>query len=132
MHVRGVRGAITVEENTAGAIHGAARELLEEIVASNHVETDEIAAAIFTVTPDLTAAFPAEAARQMGWSAVPLLSAVEIGVPGALPRCLRVLLLWNTPRAQAEVTHVYLRGAQALRPDLNNQAREASRPAEGG
>ncbi len=120
MPVRGVRGAITVEANTAEAIREATRTLLTEMVRANQIETDAIAAVIFTLTTDLNAAFPAEGARQMGWTAVPLLSSTEITVPGALERCLRVLMLVNTPRAQEEIAHVYLRGAEVLRPDLNS------------
>lgn len=126
MHVRGVRGAITVESNTAEAIREATRTLLAEMARANQVETDEIAAVIFTLTPDLNAAFPAEGARQMGWTAVPLLSSPEIAVPGALERCLRVLMLVNSPRAQGEIAHVYMRGAEALRPDLNPHLRHAA------
>ncbi|MDI6772090.1 MAG: chorismate mutase [bacterium] len=118
MHVRGVRGAITVESNTAEAIREATRTLLAEMVRANNVETDEIAAVIFTLTTDLNATFPAEGARQMGWTAVPLLSSTEIAVPGALERCLRVLMLVNTPRAQGEIVHIYMRGAEVLRPDI--------------
>lgn len=125
MHVRGVRGAITVESNTAEAIREATRALLAEMARANQVETDEIAAVIFTLTTDLNAAFPAEGARQMGWTAVPLLSSPEIAVPGALERCLRVLMLVNSPRAQGEIAHVYMRGAEVLRPDLNPHFRHA-------
>lgn len=126
MHVRGVRGAITVESNTAEAIHEATRVLLDKMVRANHVETDEIAAVIFTLTADLDAAFPAEGARQMGWTAVPLLSSTEITVPGALELCLRVLMLVNTPGAQGEIAHVYMRGAEVLRPDINPHLRHAA------
>ena len=122
MHIRGIRGAITVEANRDGAILEATRRLLEEIVRANDVDADEIAAIIFTATPDLNATFPAEAARQLGWQAVPLMSAIEMNVPGALPRCVRVLVLWNTPRAQAEIVHVYLDGAETLRPDLTSKS----------
>jgi chorismate mutase len=118
MHIRGIRGATTADANTEAAILNATQELLHEMVAANRVETDEIAALIFTCSPDLTAAFPAEAARQMNWTAVPLLSATEIAVPGGLPRCIRVLMLWNTPGTQSEIVHTYLRGAVGLRPDL--------------
>jgi chorismate mutase len=118
MHVRGIRGAITAEANAVEAMLEATRELLAEMVRANEVEPDEIAAVFFAVTPDLNAAYPAEAARQMGWHAVPLLSFADIGVSGALPRCIRILMLWNTPRTQEEVVHVYLRNAEALRPDL--------------
>ncbi len=118
MHVRGIRGATTVEENSEEAILGATRELLEQMAEANNVEPDELAAVLFTVTSDLAAAFPAEAARQLNWASVPLMSATEVNVPGALPRCIRVLMLWNAARSQEQITHVYLRRATALRPDL--------------
>ncbi|MDR7518341.1 MAG: chorismate mutase [Armatimonadota bacterium] len=118
MHVRGIRGATTAVANSADAIQDATRELLLAVVRANQVESDEIAAVFFTATPDLNATYPAEAARQLGWQTVPLLSFADLAVPGSLPRCIRVLLLWNTPRAQEEVVHVYLRGAEVLRPDL--------------
>ena len=118
MPCRGIRGATTVETDTAGAILAATRELLVSIVETNGVRAEDIASALFTVTEDLTAAFPAQAARGMGWRHVPLLDALEIPVPGSLPRCVRVLIHWNTDRSQAEIRHVYLRGAASLRPDL--------------
>lgn len=126
MHIRGIRGAITVEANEERAILEATRRLLGEIVRANDVDADEIAAVIFTATPDLNAAFPAEAARQLGWQAVPLMSATEMDVPGALPRCVRVLVMWNTPMAQEEIVHVYLDGAETLRPDLKPRSADAS------
>jgi chorismate mutase len=119
MPCRGIRGATTAEANTAEAILSATAELLAHIVQANSLATEELASAFFTVTPDLDAAFPAQAARQIGWRQVPLLDALEIPVPGSLPRCVRVLLHWNTDRSQAEVRHVYLRGAAGLRPDLD-------------
>lgn len=130
MHLRGIRGAVTAEANTERAILDATRGLLTEMVRANQLEPDEVAAVFFTVTADLNATFPAEAARQMGWSAVALLSGVEMDVPGALPRCIRVLLLWNTPRTQEEVVHVYLDQAQGLRPDRSEPRRHIA--ASGG
>ncbi len=119
--VRGIRGAITVEEDTPEAIHAATRELLREIVAQNGIESfEEFAAIIFTVTEDLSSAFPAEAARQLGMHRVPLLSAREVPVPGSLPRVIRVLALWNTEKPQDAIRHVYLREAKKLRPDLES------------
>lgn len=118
MHLRGIRGATTAAANTEAAILNATQELLHEMTAANRVEADEMAAIIFTCTPDLTMAFPAEAARLMNWTAVPLLSATEMAVPNSVPRCIRVLILWNTPGAQSEIVHTYLRGAVGLRPDL--------------
>jgi len=118
MPCRGIRGATTIETDTPAAILSATRELLSRIVEANGVAAEKIASAVFTATPDLTAAFPAQAAREMGWQHVPLLDAQEIAVPGSLPRCVRVLIHWNTDKAQAEIRHVYLRGAASLRPDL--------------
>jgi chorismate mutase len=115
---RGIRGATTVEADSAAAILEATHELLVRIVAANGVDAEDVASAFFTVTPDLTAAFPARAARDMGWRHVALLDAQEIPVPGSLPRCVRVLVHWNTAKPQAEIHHVYLRGAASLRPDL--------------
>lgn len=118
MFCRGVRGATTVDANTAEAIMEATRELLTRIVEVNGIAVEDVASAFFTVTGDLTAAFPAQAARQLGWRHVALLDAQEMAVPGSLPRCIRVLIHWNTSVPQAEVRHVYLRGAATLRRDL--------------
>ncbi len=118
MPSRGIRGAITVAENTPDAILEATRELLEAIVAANSVRPEDIASAIFTVTPDLTEAFPPAAAREMGWHHVPLLTAVEMDAPNGLPRCIRTLIHWNTERPIYDIRHVYLRDAVRLRPDL--------------
>ncbi len=119
MRFRGIRGAVTVDANTERAIMDATSELLDKMVRANSVDADDIAGVLFTVTPDLTACFPAEAGRRLsGWSQVPLLCAQEIPVPGALPRCVRVLMLVNTTKTAGEVQHVYLRGAEQLRPDL--------------
>ncbi|MGE5561652.1 MAG: chorismate mutase [Chloroflexota bacterium] len=121
--VRGIRGATTVEADDREAILDATRELLTAMVTENAVATGDIAAALFTVTEDITAAFPAAAARDLGWDLVPLLDAREIPVPGALARCIRVLLLVNTERGQAEISHVYLKKASALREDLRGGRR---------
>jgi chorismate mutase len=115
---RGIRGATTVEVDTAEAILAATAELLAQLVEANQVDPRDVASAQFTVTPDLTAAFPARAARDLGWRQVPLLDAQEIPVPGSLARCVRVLVHWNTDKLQSEIRHVYLRGAAELRPDL--------------
>jgi chorismate mutase len=117
MGIRGIRGATTVDENDAKAILEATRELLVMMERENDLAAEDLAAAWFTVTPDLDAAFPAAAARDLGWRQVPLMDAQEIPVSGSLPRCIRVLLLWNTDRAQDAVRHVYLAGARVLRPD---------------
>jgi chorismate mutase len=115
---RGIRGATSVDANDAQAIAAATRELLACIVTANDVAVTDVASAIFTATPDLDAAYPALAAREMGWSNVPLLCMQEMAVVGSLPRCIRVLLLWNTDRSADQVQHVYLHQARVLRPDL--------------
>lgn len=119
MSIRGIRGATTVTENEVDEILQATRELLEAIVKENvSMRPEDIGSAIFTVTEDLTATFPAQAARQMGWSMVPMMCALEIPVPGSLPKVIRVLVHWNTETPQGEIKHVYLRNAVKLRPDL--------------
>ncbi len=115
---RGVRGATVAGANTAEAIVEATRELLERMVAANGIDPADIASALFTVTPDLNAAFPAAAARALGWLDVPLMCAQEIDVPGGLARTIRVLIHWNTPVPQQAIQHVYLNGAEVLRPDI--------------
>lgn len=117
MFVRAIRGATTVERNDKEEILGAAEELLEEIVRRNELNPDDIASAFFTVTTDLNAGFPTEAARRRGWTMVPMMCATEIPVPGSLPRCIRVMIHVNTTKRQDEIRHVYLRRAVALRPD---------------
>jgi chorismate mutase len=124
MLCRGIRGATTAESDTAAAILEATRELLAHIVAANGLAAEDVAGAFFTTTHDLTAAFPARAARDLGWGQAALLDAQEIPVPGSLPRCVRVLILWNTEKPQAEICHVYLRDAVALRPDLKRGDQE--------
>ena len=116
--VRAVRGAITVAADDPALVLDATRELLAEMLARNGVREEELISAVFTVTADLTAAFPARAARELGWTDVPLLCAVEIPVPDALPRCIRALLHVHSALPRSGVAHVYLRGAAALRPDL--------------
>ncbi|PWH16599.1 MAG: chorismate mutase [Anaerolineae bacterium] len=119
MTTRGIRGAITVEADQPELILAATRELLEAILQANAGMTPaDIASAFFTVTADLSSTFPAQAAREMGWSQVPMMCAREIPVPGSLPRVIRVMVHWNTDRHQNEIVHVYLREAVRLRPDL--------------
>ncbi|MEY3458293.1 MAG: Chorismate mutase AroH [Planctomycetota bacterium] len=121
MSVRGIRGATTVQQDTPDLIRAAARELMEEILSRNQItDFDEVISAVFTTTPDLVSAFPAEAARAMGMNFVPLLCAQEIPVPGSMPRCLRILLHVNTSRTPQEIEHVYLHDAKRLRPDLRS------------
>ena len=120
MPVRGVRGAITAAANQPADITEATRELLAAILAANPgLQPQDLASALFTVTEDLSAAYPAAAARELGWTDVPLISAREIPVPGGLERCIRVLLHWNTDLPQSAIRHVYLGAAAALRPDLD-------------
>ncbi len=113
----GVRGAITVEANTPDAIRSATHELLHALVEANQIDVNDIGAVFFTTTVDLNAEYPAVAARELGWHDVAILCGHEMAVPGGLPMCLRVLVLWNTTRSPQQIRHVYLREAQALRPD---------------
>ncbi|MCX7617298.1 MAG: chorismate mutase [Tepidiforma sp.] len=118
MPVRGVRGATTVDRNQKEEILERTRELLVHMVEANGIRTEDIASAWLTTTPDVYAEFPAVAARQLGWTQVPLMQSHEMSVPGMLPLCIRVLLHWNTDKAQSEIRHIYLREAARLRPDL--------------
>jgi chorismate mutase len=117
MPVRGIRGATTVARNEPTAIYEATLELLETIVKLNGVRPDDVGYISFTVTEDLDASFPADAARAgLGWTNVPLICGREIPVPGALGMCIRVLVAWNTAKTQGEVRHAFLHGARVLRP----------------
>jgi len=119
MAFRGVRGATTVEHNSRDEILTATRQLLALMIRQNDIRGEDVASAVFSATVDLNAEFPALAARQLGWLDVPLLCTHEMSVPGALPRCIRVLIHWNTDKQQNEVTHVYVKEATRLRPDLS-------------
>ncbi len=114
---RGVRGATTAQENTRDQILLESRRLLALMIRLNGIEADDVASVIFSVTADLNAEFPAFAARQLGWMQVPLLCTNEIDVPGALGRCIRVLINWNTVKSPQDIQHVYVREATQLRPD---------------
>jgi chorismate mutase len=116
---RGVRGATTVESNSREAILTEARKLLALMIRFNDLQPEDVASAIFTLTTDLNAEFPALAARQLGWLDVPLLCSYEVDVPGSLRSCIRILVLWNTDKPQNEIRHVYIKDAQRLRPDLS-------------
>ncbi len=117
MATRGVRGATTVDSNDATAILERTLELLRVLVEQNGILPEDVASAVFTVTEDLDAEFPALAVRSLpGWDAVPLLCAREIAVPGSLGRGIRALLHWNTEKLQREILHAFLRGARELRP----------------
>lgn len=117
MMCRGVRGAITVSRDDETEVLEATRELLQTIVASNQMDPAHIASIYFSTTPDLTSTYPAYAARQLGWCDIALMCGHEMAVPSGLPRCLRVLIHWNTTRSSEEIVHVYLRDAKSLRPD---------------
>ena len=112
---RGLRGATTADSNTAEAIYSATREMLEYLIEANGIEERDVAMAYFTITPDLNAAFPAAAARQLGWNNTALMCATEIPVPDSLPSCVRVLILVNTEKEPQELKNVYLKGTEVLR-----------------
>ena len=112
---RGIRGATVAAENTAEAIYGATRELLSQLIEANEIEELDVAAAYFTMTPDLNACFPAAAARQLGWNTTALMGATEVDVPGSLNKCIRVLILLNTDKMPEDLVNLYLNGTAALR-----------------
>ena len=117
--LRGVRGAITIDDDQPDMILDATEELLREMLGANEISDFEtIGAIFFTTTPDLSSTFPAEAARRIGMSTVPLMCNQEIPVPGRLPRAIRVMMQINTVKSQGEIKHIYLREAKRLRPDL--------------
>lgn len=117
-HIRGIRGAISISKNTKNEIVSATMALLRKMAGMNKIKVEDIASVIFSVTKDLNAEFPAIAARKMGWKSTPLLCTYEVDVPGALARCIRVLMHVNSDKKQASVKHVYLMDAKKLRPDL--------------
>lgn len=123
MPVRGIRGATTADVDTPAAITEATRDLLEQLVAANDIDSAEVAFAYFTTTRDLVSEFPAKAARELGWLDVPLLCGHDMDVPlpnpRAVGRCIRILLLYNTDRPQSAMRHLYLRGAAAIKADLD-------------
>ncbi len=122
MAVRGIRGAITVGDDTPELILEATQELLSMIMIENpSMKTADICSAIFSLPEDLISVFPAKAARQMGWNEVPLFCTKEIPVPNSLPKCIRVLIHWNTELSQKQIKHVYLREAIRLRPDIASE-----------
>ena len=124
MLTRGVRGATTVEANSVEAIREATRELLAAMLKANEVHVEDVVSAFFTMTPDLNAEFPAAAAREdLDWTDVAMLCGHEMNKPGALPMCLRILLHVNTDKPASQISHIYLRGARVLRPDIESQLR---------
>ncbi|HJU68888.1 MAG TPA: chorismate mutase [Gemmatimonadaceae bacterium] len=126
-HLGAIRGATTAEQDEAAAVRSATAELLRRIVALNDLRPEDILSALFTVTPDLRSAFPAHAARELGWTDVAMLCTMEIPVPGAITRCVRVLLHVETTTPREHLRHVYLRGARSLRPEWADDAGEESR-----
>ncbi len=119
--VRGIRGATTVSENSQEAIMDATEELLNEMVAANSIQSEDIGAVFFTLTVDLDAEFPAVAARErLNWRLVPLINAIEVDRPGAMQKCIRVMLLLNTSQSQEDIRHIYLREAVVLRADITD------------
>jgi len=119
MLCRGVRGATTADANSRDAILTATRQLLALMIRINGIEPADVASALFSLTRDLDAEFPALAARQLGWLDVPLLCTYEVDVPGSLRRCVRIMIHWNTDKSQQEIQHVYIKEAVKLRPDLS-------------
>jgi chorismate mutase len=117
IYCRGIRGATTAVANTREAILEATRDMLARLIEANGLRPDDVASAIFSTTPDLNAEFPAVAARELGWLDTALFCTHEMAVPGSLPRCIRVLVHWNTTRRADEIVHVYIREASALRPE---------------
>jgi len=118
MMVRGIRGATTVDSNSREEILDATKELLASIIEANEIDHDHVASIIFTTTVDLNAEFPAVAAREEGWTDVALQCMHDMNVPGSLARCVRILMHVNTERSNADLQHIYLRGARRLRTDL--------------
>ncbi|PRX27465.1 chorismate mutase [Orenia metallireducens] len=116
--IRGIRGAITVENNDTEEILVATKELLEKVAEENGIIEDKIASIIFSMTSDLNQVFPAVAARELDWTNVPLFCVKELEIEGALSRCIRILIHYNTDKKQDQIKHIYLKGAKSLRPDL--------------
>lgn len=125
LKIRGVRGAISAEANTCDAILAAVDTLMRAIIAANALEEDDIASILFSTTPDLTACYPAKAVRDMGWTRVAMLGFQEMGVPDAVPYCIRVLIHWNTETAMESIKHIYLGKAIVLRPDWKSELSES-------
>ncbi|CAH1197198.1 Chorismate mutase AroH [Paenibacillus allorhizoplanae] len=128
MYLRGIRGATTVQQNDAEEILTATSELLQAIVEANDFLPEDIGSVFITVTEDITATFPARAIRTLiGWELVPLMCSLEVPVENALPKCIRLMVQVNTTKTQAEINHVYLKEAKALRPDIVKLTNEATR-----
>lgn len=119
MLCRGVRGATTADANSREEILTATRQLLALMIRVNGIQPEDVGSAVFSLTSDLDAEFPALAARQLGWLDVPLLCTYEVDVPGSLRKCVRILIHWNTDKPQREIHHIYIKEAVRLRPDLS-------------
>ncbi|RAP34477.1 chorismate mutase [Candidatus Marinamargulisbacteria bacterium SCGC AG-439-L15] len=117
MSCRGIRGATTVEENSEKAILSETKVLLKTMFSENGIDIDEVASIFFSLTPNLNATFPAQAARELGLTNTPLFCLQEVDVPDSLKSCIRLLIHVNTTKKQSEMTHVYLKKAVSLRPD---------------
>lgn len=117
--VRAVRGATTVELNNADEIIAETGELLKKIIEENNIKVEDIISVFFSVTRDIDAAFPAVAARRLGWTDIALICTNEIDVPGSLQKCIRILIHFNTDKKNSEINYVYLKEARSLRPDLS-------------
>lgn len=128
MLVRGIRGAITVNSNTKEEIIEITKELLITLQRENNFKIEDVVSVFFSATSDLNAAFPAQAARELGWNRVSLFDMQEIDVPGSLSRCIRILIHINCQKTHSEIKHCYLRGAKILRKDL---IKESSDQKEG-
>ena len=118
MTIRAIRGATQVSANTPEAISQGVQELMKAILESNQLVPEDVISVFFTSTPDLTAAFPAAACREIGFSAVPLIGSVEVDVPGALTLTIRTMLHVSSSKSAAQISHIYLHGAAALRRDI--------------
>ncbi|OPH60917.1 chorismate mutase [Paenibacillus ferrarius] len=128
MFLRGIRGATTVAHNEAEEILTATEDLLRAIVEANDFHPEDICSVFITVTEDITATFPARAIRALaGWELVPLMCSLEVPVENSLPKCIRLMVQVNTTKTQAEINHVYLKEAKALRPDIVKLTNEATR-----
>lgn len=131
MSSRGIRGATTIQNDHPAEIIESTQELLHAVLAANPaLETQDIASVIFTVSEGISSAYPARAAREMGWVNVPLLCMQEIDIPGGLKRCIRILIHWNTHLEQDQIRHIYLKEAVTLRPDIANANLEEAIPPQ--
>jgi len=118
MPVRAIRGATTIEKNSVEDIMHETKNLLMEIVQANNINKEDIISVIFSTTKDINAAFPAKAAREIGWTDIPLMCTNEMDVPGSLEKCIRILMHINSDKSNSQLKHIYLKEARKLRPDL--------------